>query len=115
MLYYTLTVKDIDYKLRLNAKACIDLEKKLGENPVNTIINIANDLANNQTIPSLDPILTILHASMTQYNHSVSMNDMYGIYDNYVDEGHNMYELISVIIEVFKVSGLMPEDTEGKN
>lgn len=114
MLYYTFTVKDTDYKLRLSAKACIDVEKKLGENPVNTIINIANNLS-NQSIPSLDPILTILHASMTQYNHSVSMNDMYGIYDNYVDEGHNMYELISVIIEVFKVSGLMPEDTEGKN
>lgn len=114
MLYYTLTVKDTDYKLRLNAKACIDLEKKLGENPVNTIINIANNLS-NQTLPNLDPILTIFHACMTQYNHSVSMNDMYAIYDNYVDEGHNMYELISVIIEVFKVSGLMPEDTEGKN
>lgn len=114
MLYYTLTVKDTDYKLRLSAKACIDVEKKLGENPVNTIINIANNLS-KQSIPSLDPILTILHASMTQYNHSVSMNDMYTIYDNYIDEGHNMYELISVIIEVFKVSGLMPEDTEGKN
>ena len=31
MLYTTVTIDGIDYKARLNAKACVDLEKKLGD------------------------------------------------------------------------------------
>ena len=35
MLYTTITIDGVDYKARLNAKACVDLEKKLGTNPLN--------------------------------------------------------------------------------
>ena len=50
MLYTTFTVKDRDYKLRLNAKACVDLEKKLGTNPVNIFMAMAG---NDMKLPSL--------------------------------------------------------------
>lgn len=108
MMYYTLTVKDNDYKLRLSAKACVDLEKKLGRNPVAVIA----DMATSQTIPGLDVILTIVQGSMSQFNHGIDMNKMYEIYDDYVDEGHTMFDLIAVIGEVFKVSGLLPDEAE---
>lgn len=111
-MFTTLTVKDKDYKLRLNAKACVDLEKKLGTNPVNVLMAIAEK---NQ-IPTLNTVLIILQASLSQYNHGMSMDDVYGLYDNYVEDGHTMLDLIPVILSVFKESGLVPDEgDEGKN
>lgn len=111
MLYYTLTVKGTDYKLRLGAKAVIDLEKKLGQNPV----QILADIGESGKVPGLENFITIVQASMSQLNHGVDMDKMYEIYDDYIEEGHTMYDLVNVIMEVFKVSGLIPDKEEGKN
>lgn len=113
MNYYTFTVKGNDYKLRLGAKACIDLEKKLGMNPVQVLA----DIGDSGKVPGLESFLVIMQASMSQYNHGVNMDKMYDIYDEYIEEGHTMYDLVAVIMDVFKVSGLIPEDKdkEGKN
>ena len=109
MLYTTLTVKDRDYKLRLNAKSCVDLEKKLGTNPINVFIDMAGD---NVKLPSIDTLITILHYSSQALEHGITMDKGYEIYDDFIEEGHSMTDLIPVIIDVFKVSGLLPEDTE---
>lgn len=112
MLYTTFTVKDTDYKLRLGAKSCVDLEKKLGTNPVNVLVAIAEQ----NKVPSLSTLLTIIHASMVQYQHGITMDKVYEIYEDYAEEGHNMLELVPVIMEIFKNAGLIPdEDEEGKN
>lgn len=108
MLYTTLTVKDIDYKCRLNARACVDLEKKLGTNPLNLFMEIAN----TSKLPELNTLITILQASLVQYQHGMSIDKTYELYDNFVDEGHNMMDLIPVIMEIFKVSGFFPEEVE---
>lgn len=108
MLYTTLTVKDIDYKCRLNARACVDLEKKLGTNPLNLFMEIAN----TSKLPELNTLITILQASLAQYQHGMTIDKTYELYDNFVDEGHNMMDLIPVIMDVFKVSGFFPEEVE---
>ena len=61
MLYTTFTVKDKEYKARLNAKACVDLEKKLGTNPLNVVVEIANQ----KTLPELNKMLLILKDYLT--------------------------------------------------
>ena len=44
------------------------------------------------------------------------MDKTYEIYDAFIEEGHSMTDLIPVIIDVYKVSGLIPEEVEeGKN
>lgn len=44
------------------------------------------------------------------------MDKTYEIYDDFIEEGHSMTDLIPVIIEVFKVSGLIrEEEVEEKN
>ena len=48
MLYTTFTVKENDYKCRLSAKACVDLERKMGTNPLNVFTKIAAN-SNAQT------------------------------------------------------------------
>ena len=113
MLYTTFTVKDRDYKLRLNAKSCVDLEKKLGTNPLNIFIDIAGNDA--MKLPSLNDLIAVLHYSLQALEHGISMDKTYEIYDAFIEEGHSMTDLIPVIIDVYKVSGLIPEEVEEKN
>lgn len=116
MLYTTMTIKDRDYKLRLNAKACVDLEKKLGTNPLNIFVNMfgENDKVN---LPSIGDIITILHASLQAYEHGMSIDKVYELYDDFIADGHTQLEMIPIVAEIFKVSGLIPEEaeTEAKN
>ena len=51
MIYYSFNVKDKEYKARLTAKTCIDLEKKLGTNPLNVMMSM-----DEKKMPSLDEI-----------------------------------------------------------
>ena len=107
MLYHVFTVNDKDYKCRLTARACVDLEKKLGENPLNVFISIAN---NGVELPKLESLITILHASMQSMEHNMSIDKVYELYDEYVDAGHTMMDLIPEVLEIFKVSGFFNEE-----
>lgn len=111
MLYTTFTVKDRDYKLRLNARACVDLEKKLGTNPLNIFVNMfgENDRVN---LPPIGDIITILHASLQAYEHGMNIDKVYELYDAFIAEGHTQLDIIPIVAEIFKVSGLIPEEAE---
>lgn len=112
MLYTTITIDGVDYKARLNAKACVDLEKKLGTNPLNIFAKIAD----NGNIPDLGVLITMLQASLTAYNHGITMDKTYELYDKFVDEGHTLMDLVPILLDVFKVSGFFKEETiEEKN
>ena len=112
MLYATITIDGVDYKARLNAKACVDLEKKLGTNPLNIFAKIAD----NGNIPDLGVLITMLQASLTAYNHGITMDKTYELYDKFVDEGHTLMDLVPILLDVFKVSGFFKEETiEEKN
>lgn len=104
MLYTTLKVKDYEYKLRLSAKSCIELEKRLGGNPLNVFMQIENG-----KLPTLATLLTMLHQSLVEYQHGITMDFVYTLYDDYCSEGNNMMNLIQVLIEVLKTSGFIPE------
>lgn len=110
MLYTTITVGEKDYKCRLNAKACVELEKKLGTNPLNVFIGMSD--GNN--IPNLTTMLVMLHASLQTYEHSMTMEKVYDLFDKWVEEGHGIEDLIFVIIEIFKASGFFPSVEENE-
>ena len=113
MLYTTMNIGGTDYKARLNAKACVDLEKKLGTNPLNIFAKIAD----NGNIPDLGVLITMLQASLTAYNHGITMDKTYELYDKFVDDGNTLMDLVPILLDVFKVSGFFKEDTgdEEKN
>lgn len=115
MLYTTLTIGEKDYKCRLTAKACVDLEKKMGTNPLNIFAKIA--VNGEQSIPELSDLIVILHASLQAYEHGITIDKCYDLYDSFVDDGNTMLDLIPIILEIFKVSGFFKEEnvTEGKN
>ena len=111
MLYYELEAGNNTYKLRLNTKNTIDLEKKIGCNP----LSIFGD---GDTIPTVSVMVAILHASLQQYQHNISINDAYNIFDDYLaGEGNTVATFIPVILEIYKVSGLVAADAgeEEKN
>jgi hypothetical protein len=96
-----------NYKLRLNTRNTIELEKKLGCNPLGIF-------GNGDTLPTVSQMVTILWASLQQYNLSITLNDAYDIFDSYLEDGHIMTDFLPVIIEVYKVSGLMPNEVEAE-
>lgn len=110
MLYTTFTVKDRDYKARLNVKACVELEKKLGSNPLNIFIKMTE--GDTITLPPVGELMLILHQSLQAYEHGITMDKVYEIYDDFISEGHNQMDIIPIIVDIFKVSGLIPEEVE---
>ena len=98
------------YKLRLNTKASVALEKALGYNAISMFMDIDNGV-----MPKLGDILIVLHAMLQPLNSGMNQDKVYELFDQYVAEGHNMYDLIPVFIEVFQESGYMPTAKEAKD
>ena len=108
MMYVDFKAGNRDYKLRLNTRNLIALEKQLGCNP----LTIFGD---GDTIPSITTLVAILFHSAQQLNHGVGLNDAYDICVDYLADGNQMTDFITVIVDIFKVSGLIKEDTDEKN
>lgn len=96
------------YKLRLNTRSIVLLEKQLGCNPL-SIFGAGDE------IPTVTTMVTILHAALQQYNHGISLNDAYDIFDSYIAEGKTSIDFIPVILDIYKASGIIPKDNEEKN
>ena len=101
MLYVDFTAANKDYKLRLNTKNIVTLEKLIDKNP----LAIFGD--NGNRLPTITEMVTILYCSLQQLNHSISLNDAYTIFDNYLADGHSATDFIPVIMEVYKCSGIV--------
>lgn len=105
MLYVDFSAGNKDYKLRLNTRNTILLEKQLGCNPLSIF-------GNGETIPTITVMVSILHASLQQYNHGISLNDAYDIFDEWLAEGNSSTDFIPIILEIYKASGIIPKDKE---
>lgn len=110
MMYTNFQAGNKEYRLRLNTRAIVALEKSIGCNPL--AIFGAGD-----TIPTITTMVSILHASLQQYEHGITMSDAYDIFDDYLADGHAMTDFIPVILEIYRESGLIREnkDIEEKN
>lgn len=112
MLYTTLKIGDEEYKLRLTTGAMVDLEKKLGKNP---LVMIAE--AGKGSMPKLEEAMFILHYSLIKFQPNYKLKDTYNLYDRFVDDGQTFSELIHVLVDALSVSGYFrkKEKTEAKN
>lgn len=103
-----ITIGNKTYELRLNTRASIQLEKSLGFNPINMFMAIENG-----EMPRLSDMLIMLHAMLQPLNHGINIDKVYDLYDTYVEDGHNLFDLVPVFIEVFQNAGYMAKVTEG--
>ena len=106
-MFTELNINGKSYKLRLNTKASVALEKSLGYNAITLFMDIDNGV-----MPQLTDILIVLHAMLQPLNHGISLDKVYDMFDDYVAEGHNMYDLIPLFVEVFQEAGYMPKAKE---
>lgn len=104
MIYVDFSAGNKDYKLRLNTRNVVALEKMLGASPL-AIFSRGND-----SIPTITEMVSILFCSLQQLNHGITLNDAYDIFDNYLADGHSAIDFISVVLDVYKVSGLIGGD-----
>lgn len=108
MMYVDFEAGNKAYKLRLNTRNVVALEKVLDCNPLMIF-------GNGEVLPPVTTLVAVLHASLQQYQHGITMNDAYDIFDAYLAEGHSATDFIPVLIEIYKVSGLIGANEEEKN
>ena len=98
--YVDFTAGNKDYKLRINTRNIVSLEKQLGCNPVSIF-------GDGDRIPTITEMVNILYASLQQLNHGITVNDTYDIFDAYLADGNSATDFIPIMVEVFKASGLI--------
>lgn len=110
-MYVEFTAGERTYKLRLTTRGIVSLEKKLGYNPLQMFMNIDEDV-----LPKFGDMITVLHQTLQAYEHGITEDDAYEIYDAYVADGHTMWDLVPLLIEVFREAGFLPkEEGDSKN
>ncbi len=109
MLYTTLTIGNKDYKLRLPAKEAAAVERKIGGRSLLAIFGTGSI----EDLPNIDTIVAVLHGSMQVYEHGITLDDAYGIFDEYLESGGSYAGMVKEIVEVLKVSGFFRGAPEG--
>lgn len=99
-MYIELMIGNETYKLRLNTRASVSLEKALGKSPLSVFMEL-----DSGAMPQLSDMLAILHACLQPLHHGITMDKTYDLFDRYVEDGHTLFDLIPVFIEVFQESG----------
>lgn len=100
MMYVDFTAGNKDYKLRLTTRGVVALEKQLGCNPISIF-------GTGDRIPTITEMAAILHQSLQQYQHGISLTDAYDIFDAFLGDGHTSIDFIPIILEIYKSSGIV--------
>lgn len=102
MLFYDFEAGSNAYKLRMNTRNIVMLEKQLGCNP----LGIFGD---GTKLPTITQMVTVLYCSLQQYHHGITMDKAYDIFDEYC-ETNSATDFINVILEIYKVSGIIKDN-----
>ena len=102
--FYTLTVGDEDYKLRLTASAIMQIEKKLGKSLFTALENIQENM--------IETITVIIWGAMQPLNANFAYDKAAGIFDQYIDDGHSIEDFMYEINALFEASGFFKKGQE---
>lgn len=106
----TLKVKNKEYQLRLTTKGCVNIELRIGQNPLNVFIQ-----ASENHMPKMNDLMIMLHECLNACNHGIKIDDVYNLYDEYCEEGGDFMSLIELLVEVFEDAGFIPKEEDSKN
>ena len=101
-MFTGLTVKGKEYRLRLDTKNLIALEKAINKNPLDIIFSIERGI-----VPKVSDVLMILHYSLQACQHGMSFDATVELYDSLIADGKNIYDMIAVLTDVFTDCGLI--------
>ena len=106
MLYYEFEAGNNVYKLRLNTREIINLEKKLnGRNPVSLF-------GGGDRIPTHTEMIYVLHHSLQPYHHGITMDRTIDIFDAFINDGHTMTDFVPVMVKIYATGGILPDPDE---
>ncbi len=106
-MFTTIIINGQEYKLRLRTVDVIQVEKRLGHNLMDMFMGIQDE-----KLPQLRELLTIVHASMLAYNHGITEAKLYELYDQWIEEGHTMFDLVPIVLELLQNGGVIPKDVQ---
>lgn len=106
MRFSVFNVNGKEYKLRLGANEIVNLEKKLGDNPLNVLVSLMKE----EEVPKITELLIMLHAALQKFNQGLKLEDVYNLYDEFIDSGGEFADLMEVVFEVFEVSGFFKKE-----
>lgn len=102
--FYTITIGGEELKLRLTASSIMQIEKKLGKSLFTALENIQDNM--------IETITTILWGAMQAFNANFSFDKAAGLFDQYIDDGHSIEELMQEINSLFEASGFFKKGQE---
>lgn len=95
--FYTMTVGGEEYKMRLTASAIMQIEKKLDKPLFKALETIQDNM--------VETITTILWGAMQPLNAGFTMEKATALFDDYIDDGRSIEELMMEINGLFEASG----------
>ena len=95
--YHSLTVGGQEYKLRLTASAIMSIEKKLGKSLFAALEKIEDNM--------IETIATVLWGALQPLNANSSFDTAMSLFDQYVDDGNSVEDLMQEINALFEASG----------
>jgi hypothetical protein len=66
-------------------------------------------------LPSFEKLMILFHESLQKYQHNITMDDAYDLYDEYVAGGKTFADFMLEIVSIFKTSGVINEEKEKKS
>lgn len=105
-MFYNFEVGNKSYELKLTTKSVMQLEKKIGMNPM-MIFGL-----DGRNIPTVSMMVSILHAALQPMYHGMSEDDAAQLFDSWIEEGHIYTDFIEVIYEIYIASGIVKRESE---
>lgn len=104
-----ITINDNEYVMNLNTKAMVEAEDRMNKS---LFLYIHPMLKEPMELPLLKDSLIIFHQALVQYQHGISLDDVYDLYDKYLKEGHTYSNFVEQIVELLRDSGMLPNSDE---
>ena len=102
-----ITIKETEYIANLDTKAIIEAESRLGTSLLTLMAKVADD-----ELPQLKDLLVIFQESLRRYNHGIDWDKTMDIYSDYISDGHTFPEFITLMIDIMRDGGLLPDNNE---
>nr|DAD83187.1 MAG TPA: tail assembly chaperone [Siphoviridae sp. ctImC2] len=101
-----------ELKLRLSSHQATKVEEKIGMNLLKIFMPEAGE---EFTLPPLKVMLLLVHGALQKYENGYSIDDVYDLYDEYVDNGGDQATFMTeVLMPLFEVSGFTPRGSKNK-
>lgn len=98
-----------EYKLRLTMQNIITLEATFNKDFYAIMADFISGSVN------LETLLQILKQSMMAYGYIACDNDIYNLYDEYLDEGRTRQDLFMLVFEILKHAGFFEDNVAEEN